>query len=322
MPPHASVLMPSAAPASDTPAWRSWVLDCRGIPLDCSRGRYLVMGILNVTPDSFSDGGRYQSLQAAVDRAGEMADEGAIIIDIGGESTRPRGAAYGAGAEPVGLEEEIDRVAPVIEAVVAALPGVVVSVDTYKGAVARAGLDAGAHMVNDVTGLRLGIDAATAAALAGAALVVMHSVGVPSEMPHVSHSDDIVAEVLRGLAISVGRAEEAGVSSIAVDVGFGFGKTPDDNLRLIAATERVRELGRPILVGVSRKATVGLALGSTAAPRPLDERLFGSLGLAAMAALRGAAIVRTHDVGPTVDILQVMMAADAAEARLADEGHA
>ena len=268
------------------------------------------MGILNVTPDSFSDGGTYASVQAAVDRAGEMADEGAAIVDVGGESTRPRGTTYGAGATPVGLDEELARVIPVLEAIARALPHLLISVDTYKGAVAREALRAGAHLVNDVTGVRDGVGTARAAADYGAPLVVMHAVGAPGAMPHEMQTDDVVETVSASLAASVRRAQAEGVRDVIVDPGFGFGKTPDDNLRLVARVDRLVALGHPVLVGVSRKASVAHAMGRPAAP-PAD-RVYGSLGLAALATLRGAAIVRTHDVGPTVDLLRAIASADAA----------
>lgn len=275
------------------------------------------MGVLNATPDSFSDGGRYLGVQAALERAGRMAEEGAAIVDVGGESTRPQGATYGAGATPVGLDEELERVVPVVEAVARELPDVLISVDTYKGAVAREALRAGAHLVNDVTGLRGGIGTAAAAAAYGAPIVVMHAAGQPGQMPHEDGADtdrdgDVVARVARSLRQSVERAEAAGVRGVVVDPGFGFGKTPAENLRLVAEVDRLVAEGRPVLVGVSRKSTVGVALGTAGRPAPVGERLYGSLGLAALAVVRGASIVRAHDVRPTVEVLRVIAAAEAA----------
>jgi dihydropteroate synthase len=275
------------------------------------------MGILNVTPDSFSDGGRYTSVQKALDRAAEMAEEGAALIDVGGESTRPAGTTYGAGATVVGVDEEIARDVPVVEALARELPHVLISVDTYKGAVAREALRAGAHLVNDVTGLREGVGTAKAAADYGAPLVVMHASGQPGAMPHTSRSDaetDIVDAVVASLRRSVATAHAEGVQDVIVDAGFGFGKTPHENLRLIAHTDRLRQLDVPVLIGVSRKSTVGIALGSAEAPAPVGERVYGSLGLAALAVLRGASIVRTHDVRPTVELLRVVLAAERAGA--------
>lgn len=316
---------PAAAPAVDP-----WLLDCRGRVLDCrpagQGGRAHVVGVLNVTPDSFSDGGRYPSVQAAVDRAGAMAQEGAAVVDVGGESTRPRGRAYGAGAHAVGLDEELARVVPVVEAIARALPHVLISVDTSKGAVAREALRAGAHLVNDVRGLRDGTGTAQAAADYGAPLVVMHAPGAdasagdasvgPGAMPHEqSHAGDVVEAVLRGLAASVAAAAAAGVRHVVVDAGFGFGKTVAENLRLVGQTAALLALGRPVMVGVSRKHTVGVILGSAEAPAPVGARLVGGLGLAAVAVLGGASLVRTHDVRETAELLRTLAAvADATSA--------
>ena len=286
-----------------------FVLDCRGRLLDCRRGAH-VMGVLNVTPDSFSDGGRYATVDAALRRAEVMAGEGAAVIDVGGESTRPSGRAYGAGAAPVSAEEEVRRVVPVVEAIARRLPHVLISVDTYKGEVARAALRAGAHIVNDVTGLREGVGTARAAAAYGAPLVVMHALGRPGAMPHEHRYEDVVEEVAESLARSVRTAEAEGVRGVVVDPGFGFGKTPEENLRLVARVDRLRALGRPVLVGVSRKRTVGVVLGSEERPAPVGERLYGGLGLAALAVLRGASLIRTHDVRPTVELLRAIRAAE------------
>lgn len=294
--------------SSDDP----YLLDCRGLRLNCMPGREAaphVMGILNITPDSFSDGGRFLDPDEALRRAETIVAEGARIIDIGGESTRPRGRAYGAGAEVVGQDEEIRRVVPVVEAVVRRFPEAIVSVDTYKPDVARRGLEAGAHMINDVTGLRLSDEMARVVAASGAPLVVMHSLGRPGEMPHDHVYEDVVSDVVTSLRESIQRAEAAGVRQVVVDPGFGFGKTPEENLTLLRELRAFRTLGRTVLVGVSRKSTIGAVLGSAEDPRPVDGRLFGTLGATAVAALAGAAIIRTHDVAETVDFLQVLKAA-------------
>ena len=314
----APATLPDAAAlgAEAEPGAGPWVLDCRGRPLDCRPGQAHVMGILNVTPDSFYDGGQAPTPQAALDRAAQMAEAGAAVIDVGGESTRPRGTAYGAGAEPVGLDDELERVVPVVEALVRALPHVLVSVDTYKGAVAREALRAGAHLVNDVTGLRQGIGTALAAAEYGAPLVVMHALGAPGSMPH-EHlgAPEALDAVVASLAQSVARAEAEGVAHVVVDAGFGFGKTPAANLRLVAETDVLRaRLGRPVLVAVSRKSTVGAVLGTPAAPAPPEARLFGSVGLAALAALRGASLLRVHDVRETAEAVRLVQAAEAVRA--------
>jgi len=257
------------------------------------------MGILNVTPDSFSDGGRFRAVEDAVSRTAEMLSEGASIIDIGGESTRP-------GAEPVSAAEERDRVLPVVEALTDRFPEALLSVDTYKPEVARAALDAGAHIVNDVTGLRHRPEMAEVAAETGAPLVVMHSAGEPGDLTRPREYDDVVAEVRDTLARTLETAEEAGVSSLVVDPGFGFGKTHAQNLRLLNEIDELLTLDRPVLLGVSRKSTIGATLGSDETPAPVDERLHGSLGATAVGVLRGATLVRTHDVAATVDTLHVL----------------
>lgn len=272
-------------------------LDCRpGSPnVDGAH----VMGILNVTPDSFSDGGQYVTVEEAVSRTAEMLSEGASIIDVGGESTRP-------GAEPVSEAEERDRVVPVIEAISDRFPEALLSVDTYKPTVARAALAAGAHIVNDVTGLRHRPEMAEAAAEAGAPLIVMHSAGEPGDLTRPREYEDVTAQVRDALAQSIETAVQAGVEQIIIDPGFGFGKSNDDNLRLLNEVDELLTLNRPILVGVSRKSTIGATLGSPDSPAPVDERLYGSLGATAVAVMRGATIVRAHDVAPTVEMLKVL----------------
>lgn len=304
--------MPDSAPIFlDADAFNAdrFVLDCRGRPLDCHPGQPLgahVMGILNVTPDSFSDGGQFFDTGDAVARAAEMVDEGAAIIDVGGESTRPAGSVYGEGAAQVAREEEQDRVLPVIEGIVERVPEALISIDTYKPEVARAALDAGAHIVNDITGLRHFPETADVAAEYGAPLVVMHSLGRPGAMPHTHDYDDVTGDVKDSLTSSLSIAGAAGVPHIVTDPGFGFGKTVEENLRLINRVDALLALNRPVLVGISRKSTIGAVLGTTDEPAPIDERLYGSLGATAVAVLRGATIVRTHDVRPTVEMLRAL----------------
>ena len=264
------------------------------------------MGILNVTPDSFWDGGRYFSTDQAIQRASELIEEGALIIDVGGESSRPRGRHYGPGAQPVSAEEECRRVLPVIEALAHHYPDILISVDTYKPEVARKALEAGAHIINDITGLRHAPELARIAAEAGAPLILMHSSGRPGSMPHEKPHQDIVQDVLQQLQWSIEQALAAGVKDIILDPGFGFGKTPSENLCLLNQIPRLMETGYPVLVGISRKSTIGVILGTSEAPRPAEERLYGTLGATAMAVLRGATIVRTHDVRPTADMLKLM----------------
>ncbi len=285
-----------------------FVLECRGRIIDCSArsGRVHVMGILNVTPDSFSDGGRYVEVDEAIRRVEQMVSEGATIVDVGGESSRPRGSIYGEGAPAVSAEEEMRRVIPAIVAVAQRFPDLVISVDTYKADVAEAALEAGASMLNDISGLRADPRLADVAAAWKVPLVVMHSVGTPGLLVHESRYEDVVEDVMSGLRDSVTRAEAAGVRQVVIDPGFGFGKTVEENLRLVACTDRFAALGRPVLVGISRKSTIGAVLGTKECPVPVEERLYGTLGATAVAVLRGARIVRTHDVRPTAEMLRVL----------------
>lgn len=244
------------------------------------------MGVLNVTPDSFFDGGRYLQAEAAIERGRAMAAEGADIIDIGGESTRP-------GAEPVPEAEELRRVLPVV----AGLAGTVrISIDTMKRAVAVAAIAEGASLLNDVGGAL-----APVAAEHGVGLVVMHRQGMPPDMQEAPHYEDVVAEVHAALAKDAAAARALGVVELYVDPGIGFGKTAAHNLALLAALGRLVAEGEPVLVGASRKRFLGvLAASAGAAPRPPQERLPGSLAVASWAMLAGAAIVRVHDVRATV----------------------
>ena len=277
-------------------------LDCRpGIP----QGAH-VMGILNVTPDSFSDGGTYLDTDTALFRVEQMLDEGAAMIDVGGESTRPGGRTYGAGASAVAEQEERERVIPVIKGISSRFPEAIISIDTYKPTIAREAIQAGAHIINDVTGLRLYPEMANVAAAAKVPLILMHSIGRPGELPHEHHYADVIRDVFSSLEASVQLAKEAGVEHLIVDPGFGFGKSPQENMRLMNEVDRFTALGYPILIGVSRKSSIGIVLGNREHPRPVDERLYGSLGVTAVAVLKGASLVRTHDVRPTVDFLKAL----------------
>jgi len=256
----------------------------------------VVMGILNVTPDSFSDGGRHVDRDAALRRARAMVEEGAGIIDVGGESTRP-------GSAPVSEAEEIARVVPVIESIRRELD-VVVSVDTMKPGVMRAACAAGAELVNDVYALRAP-GALEAVRDSGAAVCLMHMQGEPKTMQLAPHYEDVVAEVQDFLVERMAACEAAGIprARICIDPGIGFGKTLDHNLSLLAHGEALQALGVPLLIGVSRKSMFGQLLG-----RPVDERLAGSLAVAAIAVWQGAAIVRVHDVQATADAIRVAQA--------------
>jgi dihydropteroate synthase len=276
-------------------------LDCRGQVLDLTDP--VVMGVLNVTPDSFSDGGRYATVDAAIARGHRMAAEGAAIIDVGGESTRP-------GAEPVGVAEESRRVLPVIEALAARL-AVVISVDSSKPEVMRAAVAAGARLINDVRGLEAP-GALEAVAETGAAVCLMHMRGEPRSMQEDPQYDDVVVEVRDYLAARVTACLEAGIGPerLCVDPGIGFGKRPEHNLALLASLDRLADPEIPVLVGVSRKSLVGIITG-----RPAAERLAGSVAFAALAVMHGAAIVRAHDVAATVDAVKVAGALRRAESR-------
>ena len=286
-----------------------FILNCRGISLDCRPGLAQgahVMGILNVTPDSFSDGGAYIDLSTALHRVERMIAEGAIIIDVGGESTRPGGHTYGKGAEVVDEDREKSRVIPVIEAIQLRFPETLISIDTYNPAVAREAVAAGAHIINDITGLRLYPEIAAIARELGTPLILMHSLGRPGEMPHHNTYDDVVQEVKASLETSVSMGEQAGLTQMVIDPGFGFGKSPRENLKLLNHIDDFLALGYPVLVGISRKSTIGILLGGAASPAAVEDRLYGTLGATAIAVLRGATLVRTHDVKPTVEMLKAL----------------
>jgi dihydropteroate synthase len=259
------------------------------------------MGILNTTPDSFSDGGQFVTVEAALSRTADMLAEGATIIDIGGESTRP-------GADPVSASEERDRVVPVIEAVADRFPEALLSIDTYKPSVAEAALCAGAHIVNDVTGLRHFPETADVAAAHNAPLILMHSAGEPGHLTERPDYDDLEADVFSTLRAAIETAVDAGVRHIVTDPGFGFGKSVDENLQLVNRIDRLLDLGYPVLAGISRKSPIGKLLGSEDAPVPTDERLYGTLGTTAVALVRGATIIRTHDVRATREMLMAVHA--------------
>ena len=269
-------------------------LDCAGRILRLDRPQ--VMGIVNVTRDSFSDGGAHADVESAVAHGLRLAAEGADLLDVGGESTRP-------GAAAVTLEDEIARVVPVIERLVreTSLP---VSVDTSKPAVMRAAVAAGAGMINDVRALRAE-GALDAAAALGVPVVLMHMLGEPRTMQDAPDYDDVVADVHRFLAERIFAAEMAGIPKqrLVVDPGFGFGKTSAHNLRLLRQLARFTDLGVPVLAGLSRKRTLGELTG-----REVDARVHASVAAAVLAAEYGARLIRVHDVAPTVDALKVWQA--------------
>lgn len=245
--------------------------------------RPFIMGILNVTPDSFSDGGRFEDVERAVERGCAMAEEGADFIDVGGESTRP-------GAQAVPEEEERRRVMPVIRRL-AARVSVPISIDTYKARIAAEALDAGAVIVNDITGMTF--DGAMARTVADhrASVVLMHMQGTPRSMQERPHYDDVVGEVRTFLLRQAEAARQAGITQILIDPGIGFGKTLDHNLELLRHLTAFTETGYPVLVGPSRKSFLGKLLDL-----PVDERLEGTAAAVAACVLQGAAILRVHDV--------------------------
>jgi len=266
-------------------------LQCGARTVDLSAP--LVMGILNVTPDSFSDGGRFNSVNTAFAQARQMVAEGAAFIDIGGESTRP-------GAQAVSSQEELDRVLPVVEKIHGNLD-VAISLDTSNPELMREGAKLGAGLINDVRALdRPG--ALEAAAETGLAVCVMHRQGEPQTMQQAPHYDDVVAEVSGYLAAKVEACVAAGIQreNIVLDPGFGFGKNLQHNVTLMANLTALLELDLPLLVGVSRKTMIGETLN-----KPVDERLYGGLALAVLSAAQGARILRVHDVAPTVDALRM-----------------
>jgi len=257
-----------------------------------------IMGILNVTPDSFSDGGQFFSLDAAVSRARELIAEGAEIIDVGGESTRP-------GADPVPLEEELRRVVPVIEKIRSEFPSVLISVDTYKAATARHAVQAGADIINDITALRDDPSMIDVVLESGAAVVLMHMQGMPKTMQVAPAYQEVVSEVTAFLRARRDWLVDRGVDreSIAIDPGFGFGKRLADNLKLMRNLEAFRALAQPLLIGVSRKS--GLAQLSGDAALPVPKRIWPTVALTCLLREKGAHLLRVHDVKPNLEALRM-----------------
>ncbi|SIQ28300.1 dihydropteroate synthase [Aeromonas hydrophila] len=265
-------------------------LTSKGLSLSLERPH--VMGILNVTPDSFSDGGHFNQLERAMTHARQMVEEGATLIDIGGESTRP-------GAPDVSEQEELDRVIPVVERMVAELE-VMISLDTSKAAVMREGCAAGAHLINDVRAL-LEPGALAAAAVANVPVCLMHMQGQPRTMQAEPHYDDLLGEVRAFFDERIAACLAAGIEreQLLLDPGYGFGKTLAHNYQLLAQQEKLLDYQLPLLVGMSRKSMIGNLLGC-----PVDERLAGSLACALIGMQRGARIIRVHDVRATMDALR------------------
>ena len=263
-------------------------MNCRGKVLTLGE-RTHVMAILNVTPDSFSDGGQYLEVQQAVEHAKLMVEEGATLVDIGGESSRP-------GASPVSTTEELDRVLPVIRAVADALD-VVISIDTSKAEVARRALEAGAHIVNDITALRGDAEMVSVVTEMDAGLILMHMKGTPRTMQQAPQYEDVVRDVRASLSESVRCAEAQGVPAerIIIDPGIGFGKTAEHNIELLKRLSEFRSLNKPLLIGTSRKSFIGNVL-----KLPVTERVEGTVATVCWAIAQGADIVRVHDVKANV----------------------
>lgn len=282
-----------------TPSQYPTRLPCGNRVLDLTQTH--VMGILNITPDSFSDGGRFNQRDLALRHAQAMVKAGATLIDIGGESTRP-------GARPVSVVEELERVAPLVEAINRELD-VIISVDTSTPAVMRESARLGAGLINDVRALRRD-GALDAAAATGLPVCLMHMQGEPGTMQDHPHYDDLLGEVSSFLLERMQACASAGIPAerILLDPGFGFAKSHAHNLSLFKHMQALHALGRPLLVGVSRKSMVGLALN-----KPVTERLNGSLALAALAMTKGAKILRVHDVAETIDVVRMIAAVEAAE---------
>ncbi|WP_353571267.1 dihydropteroate synthase [Candidatus Albibeggiatoa sp. nov. BB20] len=256
----------------------------------------LVMGILNVTPDSFSDGGQFQQQDTALYHAEQMLQQGADIIDVGGESTRPD-------AQPISVQQELDRVIPIIKAIKQALP-VKISIDTHKAEVMHAAVKAGADMINDVAALRHE-HSLQVAAEANVTVCLMHMQGEPQTMQHNPQYNDVIAEVKQFLLQRVAACLNQGIAAqnIWIDMGFGFGKTLEHNLQLMNQLEQFTQLDYPVLVGISRKSMIGKVLD-----QPVEQRLHGGLGLTALAISKGAKIIRTHDVAATKNIVKMIQA--------------
>jgi dihydropteroate synthase len=262
----------------------------RGEKIDLASRPPLIMGVINVTPDSFSDGGKYFNRERAVARGCEMAEMGADILDVGGESTRP-------GAEPVGPGEEMERVLPVIEDLVAKTE-VLISVDTCKSDVAREALEAGAHMVNDISGLRHSENMAEVVAKYGAAVIIMHKKGTPRDMQDDPYYDSVPDEIIEFLEEGADLGKNRGINDACIlfDPGIGFGKRYEDNLYILKNLEEFRSSGYPVVVGVSNKAFIGQATGKS-----VSDRVFGTIACVSLAVYNGADVVRVHDVAAIKD---------------------
>lgn len=268
------------------------ILEVRGKKLDLTKPA--VMGILNTTPDSFSDGGRFDTFSKALKRTEEMIDEGARIIDVGGESTRP-------GAEPVSEKTEILRVIPVLKEALSSFPDTIFSVDTTKYSVAKQALEAGAHLINDVSGLRKEPRLADLCAEYNAGYILMHSLKDPKTMQKDPRYESVAGDILKYLKNGTEKLKKKGVSSIVIDPGIGFGKTTVHNLRIIKELKKFSTLGYPVLLGASRKSMIGNVLNN----RPTEGRLAGTIAVHYHGLMNGARILRVHDVEEASDSIEM-----------------
>ena len=270
-------------------------MNSRGKSLSFGKDTH-IMGVLNVTPDSFSDGGTYLDVESAIQRANTMVAEGATIIDIGGESSRP-------GAEPVPTHTELDRVLPVIHGIASEQHNIPISIDTTKAVVARHALDAGAHIINDITALRGDPDMVRVAAEMEAGIILMHMQGTPCTMQNTPHYNDVVVDIYEALKMWIKDAVKSGINAerIIIDPGIGFGKTTQHNLQILKQLDLFKQLNRPILIGTSRKSFIGNILDL-----PVTERVEGSLATVCWSIIHGADIVRVHDVKATVRATRII----------------
>ncbi len=287
-----------------------WKVGTRSLQLGL---RTLVMGIVNVTPDSFSDGGKFLQFDHAVSHALHLLDEGADIVDIGGESTRPGAGVQvnsASGRQPsVSLEKELARVLPVIESIKRQRPNAIVSIDTYKAAVAKAAVASGAEIVNDVSGFQWDPQMAAVCADLDCGLVLMHMRGLPETWRSLERLEDPVTLVKHELGLIAEKAQEAGIARerIVLDPGFGFGKNHQENYPLLAGLDQLAELGYPLMAGTSRKSFVGRAMsGAKGNDAPASERLSGSLAAMVISILKGAHIARVHDAKESVEAARVV----------------
>ena len=273
-------------------------LNCRGKLVTIAQP--VVMGILNVTPDSFFEGSRQPSLDHVLTTAERMLQQGAMILDIGGQSTRP-------GAADIGAAEETDRVVPAIEAIAAHFPDALISVDTFRSPVARAAVQAGAHIVNDVSGGSLDADMLTTVGELQVPYIFMHMRGTPATMQQLTQYDNVVTDVIDFFVERTDACRKAGIKDVIIDPGFGFAKTPAQNFQLLRELQSFQIFGRPVLLGVSRKSTICKTLNITA-----DEALNGTTVLNTIGLLNGASILRVHDVKEAVEAVKLVVAVNAA----------